>query len=149
MTHADQKLRIAQRITSYLEHVQALLHGRQQTPTSISMMHLTIAVHGCTWGRHPHTLRYLCRRSTLCQEKKPHYINKIPEKQCASNASGSGYRWMQAESGLVVELEQYQSDLQVRLALQNGQVEAPDSQPLTDQSELLLLDRFAISLQHW
>lgn len=53
---------------------------------------------------------------------------------------------MQAESHLVVEPEQYQSDLQVRVALQNGQVEAPDSQPLTDQSELLLLDRSVIAL---
>lgn len=70
----------------------------------------------------------------------------MPEKQCASEVFGSGCWWMQAESGLVVELEQYQSDLQVRLVLQNGQVEAPDSQPLTDQSDLILVDRFVTAL---
>ena len=50
---------------------------------------------------------------------------------------------MQAKSELVVDLDQHQSDLQVRFALHNGQVETADSQPLTDQSDMLLLDRFA------
>ena len=51
---------------------------------------------------------------------------------------------MQAKSDLIVEQEQHQSDLQVRFALHNGQVETADSQPLTDQSDMLLLDRFVI-----
>lgn len=42
-----------------------------------------------------------------------------------------------------MDLDQHQSDLQVRFALHNGQVETADSQPLTDQSDMLLLDRFA------
>ena len=46
---------------------------------------------------------------------------------------------------LVVELGRHQSDVQVRLALQNGQVEAADSQPPTHHSEMLLLDRSAIT----
>ena len=52
---------------------------------------------------------------------------------------------MQAKSELIVELEQYQSDPQMRFALQNGQVETADSQPLTDQSDMLLLDRCVIN----
>ena len=46
---------------------------------------------------------------------------------------------------LVVELGRHQSDVQVRLALQNGQVEqlAPDSQTPTHHSDMLLLDRSA------
>ena len=42
------------------------------------------------------------------------------------------------------ELVHYQADLQVRLAVHNGQVEGADSSPLTDQSDMLLLDRFAL-----
>ena len=52
---------------------------------------------------------------------------------------------MQARSELDAELEQYQSDLQVRFALHNGQVETAESQPLTNQSDMLLLDRFVIA----
>lgn len=48
---------------------------------------------------------------------------------------------MQAEAEWSNELGHYQSDLQVRLAVQNGQLEAADNQPLTDQSDMLLLDR--------
>lgn len=48
---------------------------------------------------------------------------------------------LQAEAGWRSELEQYQLDLQVRLSLQNGQVEAADSLPLTDHSDMVLLDR--------
>ena len=55
---------------------------------------------------------------------------------------------MQAKAELDAELEQYQSDLQVRLALHNGQVETAESQPLTNQSDMLLLDRFVLAAVH-
>jgi len=48
---------------------------------------------------------------------------------------------LQAEGEWSNELRQYQSDLQVRFTLQTGQVEAADSHPLTDQSDMLLMDR--------
>lgn len=63
---------------------------------------------------------------------------------CPSNFLAQSRWWMQAKSDLVVEQERHQSDLQVRFALHNGQVETADSQPLTDQSDMLLLDRFVI-----
>ncbi|KAL3160747.1 hypothetical protein ABBQ32_010656 [Trebouxia sp. C0010 RCD-2024] len=52
----------------------------------------------------------------------------------------------QANADLVVELERHQLDVQLRLALQNGQVEAADTltHPLTDYSAMLLLDRQAV-----
>ncbi|KAL3139282.1 Cilia- and flagella-associated protein 43 [Trebouxia sp. C0009 RCD-2024] len=52
----------------------------------------------------------------------------------------------QAHADLVAELEHHQSDVQLRLALQNGQVEAADTltHPLTDHSAMLLLHRQAV-----
>ncbi|DBA69301.1 TPA: Cilia- and flagella-associated protein 43 [Trebouxia sp. C0005] len=52
----------------------------------------------------------------------------------------------QVEGELSNELRHYQSDLQVRLSLQTGQVEAADRQPLSDQSDMLLMDRQEVVL---
>ena len=51
---------------------------------------------------------------------------------------------LQAKTRWGSELAHYQSDLQVRLAVHNGQVEGADSRPLTDQCDMLLLDRSAL-----
>ena len=58
-------------------------------------------------------------------------------------------KWVQANADLVVELERHQSDVQMRLALQNGQLETADTltHPLTDHSAMLLLDRSVITLR--
>lgn len=60
------------------------------------------------------------------------------------------FGWVQANADLVVELERHQLDVQLRLALQNGQVEAADTltHPLTDYSAMLLLDRSALTALH-
>ena len=71
----------------------------------------------------------------LHQCYKLQYVGNFPTCRLLTGAL------LQAEGEWSNELRHYQSDLQVRFSLQAGQVEAADMHPLTDQSDMLLMDR--------